>query len=173
MLRTVGQSSALDGTPIQFMNERGSQAPQDQMSGFDQRSYIDMNVTNYYSNIELTQKKQRVPSQYNLQGLLNNNGAGVNGYGGTAAGGNLCSACNTNLVAGAFHGTNSTARKSKGVPLSPLTRHITEQKRRGLEVIMSANRDGDQHHHHIQEPKAFVDWDELALRSVGCQTKES
>ena len=115
------------------------------MSGFDQRSYIDMNATNYYSNIELTQKKQRVPSQYNLQGLMNNNGIATNGFGGAA--GTLCSNCNTNLVITAVNGGNSTARKSKGVPLSPLTKHITEQKRRGLEVIMSANRDGDQLHH--------------------------
>ena len=31
---------------------------QDQMS--EQRSYIDMNATNYYSNIELTQKKAKM-----------------------------------------------------------------------------------------------------------------
>lgn len=68
----------------------------------EQRSYIELNQTNFHSNIEFTNAKK--PVQF-----------------------------------GGFKG--STDRKSKAIPLSPLTRHITDQKMLGLEIIMSANRE--------------------------------
>ena len=68
----------------------------------EQKSYIDLNYTNNYSNIELTNAKMPLRA-YGFKG--------------------------------------STERKSNAIPLSPLTRHITDQKMGGLEVILSAERD--------------------------------
>lgn len=71
----------------------------------------------------------------------------------------------------------SSQRKGRGsINLSPLNRHITEQKRNGLEIIMSANRgDGDQdnfNHDGFYEG-AVRAMQDVILRSVGCQTKET
>lgn len=106
----------------------------------EQRSYIDLNGSNYHSNIDLTQQKPAGGQAIRM------------GFNNCSSGKKI-----------------SSHVKTSSQPMTPLTRHITDQKMNGLEVIMSATREDNCD---LQQ-RRMIDWRDLADRSVGCQTKES
>ena len=66
----------------------------------------------------------------------------------------------------------STDKKS-ALLMTPLHRHITNQKMKGMEVIFSANKEQCDNLDHVKASQMRIDWNDVVNRSVGCQTKET